>query len=256
MVLKYSPRKSNLYQPGSSAPFRLSRSKIDLFLECPRCFYLDRRMGFGRPSGPGFSLNSAVDQLLKNEFDLLRKKGEAHKLMKEYGIEAVPLRHPDLAEWRDDMYRYKGASVLHAPTNLEVTGIVDDIWTDKEGTFYLVDYKSTSTAKEISLEDEYKQGYKRQMEVYQWIFRRLGFQVSDLGYFVFANAGKNRPDFDARLEFKLTIIDYRGSDAWVEPTLIKIKKCLEQELLPAPDPDCEYCAYRRLIAREEVDTNG
>ncbi len=253
MAARYHRRGKNLYQPGTHEPFRISRSKIDLFLECPRCFYLDRRLGLARPQGPGFSLNSAVDQLLKNEFDLLRGKGEVHPLMKKYKVEAIPFDHPDLAEWRDDHYQYKGASVWHKPTNLEVCGIIDDVWQNKKGELHIVDYKSTSTSQEISLEDEYKQGYKRQMEVYQWIFRRLGFEVSSTGYFVFANAGKNRPEFDARLEFELSIIEHQGNADWVEPTLKKIKICLDQEGLPTSAPGCDYCAYRHLIGREEVE---
>lgn len=103
---KYKKRKGNLYQKGSEKPFIISRSKIDLFLECPRCFYLDRKLGLGRPSSPGFALNSAVDALLKNEFDLLRKNGQKHELMIKYGIDAVPFNHPDLPIWRDDVNRF------------------------------------------------------------------------------------------------------------------------------------------------------
>ena len=103
---KYSRRKRNLYEPSSEDEFRISRSKIDLFLECPRCFYLDRRLGFSRPSIPGFALNSAVDTLLKNEFDILRKQKKPHALMDEYGIDAIPYEHPDLPIWRDDVYHY------------------------------------------------------------------------------------------------------------------------------------------------------
>ncbi|MEK7077575.1 MAG: hypothetical protein AAB928_00560, partial [Patescibacteria group bacterium] len=66
----YNPRRSrNLFNPDSKTPFRLSRSKIDLFLNCPRCFYLDRRLGVAQPPGYPFALNSAVDKLLKKEFD-------------------------------------------------------------------------------------------------------------------------------------------------------------------------------------------
>ena len=67
-------RKSNLYQPNSDIPFNISRSKIDLFLECPQCFYLDRKLGISRPDIPGYTLNKAVDYLLKNEFDGLREQ--------------------------------------------------------------------------------------------------------------------------------------------------------------------------------------
>jgi len=196
---------------------------------------------------PGWALNSAVDRLLKNEFDLLRKKGEAHQLMRQYGIEAIPFTHPQLPVWRDDMFQYLGACVLHQPTNLEICGIVDDLWINKKNELFIVDYKSTSTSKEISLDDEYKQAYKKQAEIYQWIFKQMKFKVNNTAYFVFANAGKNRPQFDGKLEFELSIIAYKGDDSWVEPTIVAIKECLESDQIPPPAEECEYCAYRKLI---------
>jgi len=245
-------RKNNLYNSSSDISFSISRSKIDLFLECPRCFYLDRKLGVPRPGMPGWSLNSAVDHLLKNEFDLLRKSGQPHKLMDKYKINAVPFDHPDLPVWRDDNYRHIGATVLHKKTNLKVCGIIDDIWVNtKTKELYIVDYKATSTSKQISLEDEYKQGYKKQMEIYQWIFRQLGFNVSKTGYFLFANAGKNRPEFDGKLEFETSIISYEGNDSWIESAVLDIKKCLDSDKIPQASESCEYCKYRLLVRNEE-----
>lgn len=246
---KYHQRKRNLYDPKSKIPFVVSRSKINLFLECPRCFYLDRKLGLGRPSMPGWSLNSAVDALLKNEFDLLRKQGQAHELMKQYKIDAIPFDHPDLPMWRGDIIPFSGAKVLHKQTNLIIDGLIDDVWQDKKGNLLIVDYKSTSTSKELSLDDEYKQGYKKQMEVYQWIFRQLRFKVSSTGYFVFANAGKNREKFDGRLEFAMSILTYEGNDSWVEPVIFEIKKTLNSIFMPKSGGECEYCKYRELVKR-------
>lgn len=231
-----------IYKPNATFSFRLSRSKIGLYLECPQCFYLDRRLGIPRPSMPGFSLNQAVDTLLKKEFDILRQKGEAHELMKHYRIDAIPLAHPDLDIWRDT---FKGKEYYHQPTNLIITGAVDDLWVNPKGELIVVDYKATSTANEISLEDEYKQGYKKQLEVYQWIFRRSGFPVAPTGYFVFANAGRNRPSFDGKLEFELSLVAYTGDDSWVEPTIMAIKKCLDSDAIPDSSLSCEYCAWRQ-----------
>ncbi|HBX64604.1 TPA: hypothetical protein DEG83_04140, partial [Candidatus Collierbacteria bacterium] len=121
--------------------------------------------------------------------------------MKKYHIDALPLQHKDLPRWRGEVTAYEGAMAVDEKSNILVNGLVDDLWVNKKGELIIVDYKSTSTTKEISLEDEYKQSYKRQMEVYQWIFRKLGFSVSDTGYFIFANAMKNLPKFDGKLEF-------------------------------------------------------
>lgn len=242
-------KERRLYHPESKEPFRLSRSKIELFLNCPRCFYYDRRHGESRPSIPGFTLNSAVDALMKKEFDLLRREKKPHELMTKFHIDAIPFDHPDLPIWRDDMHKWEGASVLHPGTNMIVAGIIDDVWVDSQEKLHMVDYKSTSTQKEISLEDEYKQPYKRQIEIYQWIFRRMGLDVSDIAYFVFANATKNRPRFDARLEFDLSIIAHKGNDSWVEPKLFEIAACLRSNKTPPSSHGCEYCQYRDAIAK-------
>jgi len=88
------------------------------------------------------------------------------------------------------------------------------------------------------------------METYQWLFRRNGFKVSDTGYFVYANASKDREAFDAKLEFDVTVIPYKGDDSWLEPTLLDIKETLESDELPAVAQDCDYCTYREFVGRK------
>jgi hypothetical protein len=203
---------------------------------------------------PGWSLNSAVDILLKNEFDWFREQKKPHTLMVHYKIDALPFWHPNLHIWRDDVNRKVGASILHKKTNLNICGIIDDIWQNtKTQELHIVDYKSTSTNGEVSLDGEYKEGYKRQMAVYQWIFRQLGFPVSNTGYFVYANGIKDQgKTFNNKLEFKTTIIPYLADASWVEPAIVDIKKCLDSNEAPEPNQDCKYCGYRRLISGENL----
>ena len=120
----YNPRKTyGLYIPGSPTPFKISRTKIDLFFKCPKCFYLDRVCGVAQPPGYPFTLNSAVDRLLKKEFDLHRAKHTSHPLMTAYGVDAVPFDDPRMDEWRDSLRR--GVTFLHRPTNLIIGGGID-----------------------------------------------------------------------------------------------------------------------------------
>src|SRR6056297_1662644 len=97
----YTPKRKNTSYNYGGANWKLSRSKIDLFLECPRCFYIDNKLGVRRPRGYPFTLNSAVDELLKKEFDILREKGETHKIIKGYGVDAKPTTHKKLDKWRN-----------------------------------------------------------------------------------------------------------------------------------------------------------
>lgn len=236
----FSKWRRKPYEPGQKAPFALSRSKVDMFLKCPRCFYLDVRLGIKTPSMPAFTLNSAVDHLLKKEFDIRRAAGVVHPLMAAYGIDAVPARHNELEIWREN---FKGIRILHSQTNFELFGAIDDLWVNPKGEYHIVDYKATSTVKEIDLNDQWKRWYKIQAEFYQWLLRARDFAVNDIAYFVFANADKDKKAFDGKLEFAVTIVPHQGNDDWVEPTLAKMKDCLESNNPPAPNPDCEHCQY-------------
>ncbi|OGL93796.1 hypothetical protein A2239_03235 [Candidatus Uhrbacteria bacterium RIFOXYA2_FULL_40_9] len=238
-------RQRNLYNPKSHTPFRLSRSKIDLFFGCPQCFYLDRRLGVGRPPGFPFNLNVAVDTLLKKEFDFHRAAQTQHPLMGVYGIDAVPFQHPKMDEWRDSLRR--GVTYLHKPTQFLVTGGVDDVWINGEGELIVVDYKATSKQGEVNLNADWQIGYKRQMEVYQWLLRHNDFAVSDLGYFVYCNGNTDKEAFDGKLEFDVKILPYEGNDEWVEETLVAIHACLQSDRIPDSAKECDYCAYRQAI---------
>jgi len=242
-----------LYDPSASSgqvPFRLSRSKIDLFIECPKCFYLDRKLGVGRPSGYPFSLNVAVDKLLKKEFDIHRARGTAHPLMEHYGIDAVPFQHEKMDEWRDSLRR--GITKKIEGTNVVVTGGVDDVWVSPNGELIIVDYKATSKDTEVSLDAEWQDGYKRQMEIYQWLFRENGFTVSPTGYFVYCNGDTDKEAFDGKLEFDIKLLPYTGDDRWVYGKVHEAISCLNSDIIPDSGEDCSYCQY--IKAREEVSS--
>lgn len=242
-------RTRGLYDPNSDETFRLSRSKIDLFLNCPRCFYLDRKLGVGQPPGYPFSLNSAVDKLLKKEFDIHRANGTIHPLMKHYGIEAIPLNHEKIDEWRDSLRA--GITFKIDGTNIIVTGGIDDIWVNPTGEFLIVDYKATSKEGEVDLDSDWQIGYKRQMEIYQWLFRSNGFKVSKTGYFVYCNGKTDNEAFDGKLEFDIKIIPYVGDDSWVESTINKAIDCLSSDNIPTSNLDCDFCLYRTEAAKAE-----
>ena len=240
-------RSKNLFDPKSSFPYRLSRSKIDLFLNCPRCFYIDRRLGVARPPGYPFALNSAVDKLLKKEFDIHRVAGTPHPLLKKYGLNHIPFKHEKMNQWRDALGG--GIEYLHPSTNLIICGGIDDVWINSNKEIIIVDYKATSKNGEITLDDEWKIAYKRQMEIYQWLFKKNGFNVSNTGYFVYCNGDADKAAFDGKLEFDVKLLPYEGNDGWVEKTIIDAHKCLMDDNLPNPSPDCDYCSYNKEITK-------
>ena len=234
-------RVRNLYNPDSTEPFRLSRARIEDFMRCPRCFYFDRRLGVGHPGTPPFSLNNAVDALLKKEFDQYRARREPHPLFRQNHFDAVPFQHPQIDHWRDAL---RGGIEYDMPgTNLRIAGGVDDVWENSRGELIIADYKATAKDGPVGIDADWQISYRRQMEVYQWLFRRNGFRVSPTGYFVYCNARLGEPRFDQTLHFDIALIPYEGNDSWVENAVMRAYECLRAGFAPMPSRDCEHCMY-------------
>ncbi len=244
----YSAKRGSAWNYGG-ANWKLSRSKIDLFMSCARCFYIDNKLGIKRVPGFPFNINSAVDHLLKQEFDGYRVRGEQHPLQIEYGIDSRPMAHDELDEWRRN---FGGITHRHEPTGLLVSGAIDDLWINGKQEYIVVDYKATAKEQPVtSLDNAWHDGYKRQMEIYQWLLRRNGLTVSDTGYFVYCTGKMDRQAFDKRIDFDVHLIAYTGSDGWVDGVLGQIKECLEGDEMPASGPSCDWCAYTH--ARGQVE---
>jgi CRISPR/Cas system-associated exonuclease Cas4 (RecB family) len=254
--MAYQSYRSAPYKPGQKTSYKLSRSKIELFKQCPRCFWLDVRLKIGRPSSPPFNINKAIDELFKKEFDSYRKKKEPHPIMIEGKVDAIPFAHKDLDTWRAN---FTGVSTIHEPTNLYIFGAVDDVWVNKDDELIVVDYKATAKATEVGISSPWQISYKRQLEVYQWLLRQNGFKVSETGYFVYTNARMDLDAFNDSLTFVTKLIPYKGNDSWIDKTLIRMKDCMDSETMPpvgdaAMGGPCEFCSYARSRTELTLDS--
>ncbi len=213
---------------------KLSRSKLELFLDCPRCFWLDMKKGVKRPPPAPYTINSAIDALLKQEFDVCRENGTAHYLIKKYSINAIPYKCDQINTWRTN---FTGIQFQHKATDFLVFGAVDDVWVNPAGELIVVDYKATGA-------NQYQiyPGYKRQMEVYQWLLIQNGYKVSKTGYFLFAKVNKNNGFAEGKLSFDLALEPLEGDNTWIENALLGAKKNL-QGLTPDRKQGCPYCQF-------------
>lgn len=239
-------KKSSLYVPQQTIPFKISRSKFSDFLNCKRCFYLDRVKGLREPSMPGWSLNIAVDDLLKKEFDHYRNIKKPHPIMVKYNLNFVPFAHENLDQWRNSL---SGGIAYHdQKTNLIIQGGVDDVWLNLDTQeLVVVDYKAQSKNKEVSsnqyLSDPYHAGYKQQMDIYVFILKKMGFAVSAKTYFYVCNANKNKENFNATLSFDVSLVEYETNINWIDDKITEMKDILDLDEVPELNLYCENCAY-------------
>ena len=218
---------------------QLSRSKIELFIDCPRCLWLDVAGGIPRPSGPPFTLNNAVDALMKAEFDRFRTAGEPHPLFASVGLDAVPFRHPELDRWR---HNFTGVRWLDEETGWTMFGAVDDLWQARSGEILVADYKATARAETPGVRHLYP-SYRRQMDVYQYLVRRQGLEVSNRGWFVYTNGDGRAVEWGEKLCFTTTLVPYDGDDVWVLDVFRRAVATIGEDTAPLPGPECEYCDY-------------
>ena len=107
---------------------KISRSGLKLFLDCPRCFWLDLHHKIKRPPGYPYTLSAAVDYLVKQEFDKYREKGTLPPILALSGVEGLKdaklFNGPELSEWRNN---FKGISYFNEDLNAILYGAVDDV---------------------------------------------------------------------------------------------------------------------------------
>jgi CRISPR/Cas system-associated exonuclease Cas4 (RecB family) len=216
---------------------KISRSKIELFLECPRCFWLDINKGVKRPPPAPYTINSAIDTFLKQEFDRHRENGTAHYLIKKYNIDAIPYKCNQINTWRDN---FTGIQFKHTPTDFLIFGAVDDVWINPRRELVVVDYKATG-ANEYKIYDS----YKRQMEIYQWLLIKNSYQVSKIGYFLFAKVNKEGGFAAGKLSFDLFIEPQEGDISWVENSIFEAKKAIIGPI-PQHNRNCPYCQFAKI----------
>jgi hypothetical protein len=176
---------------------------------------------------------------MKAEFDTYRAAGRPHPLFESAGIDAVPFVHAELDRWR---HNFTGVRWKDEATGWTLFGAIDDLWLAASGELIVADYKATARA-EVPTTGRLYPSYQRQMDVYQFLVRRQGFEVSNRGWFVYANGDARIGLFDGVLRFSTTMVPYDGDDAWVLDAFRRAVTTVLAPGIPAPGEDCNYCNY-------------
>ena len=149
---------------------QLSPNSLNLYLECPCCFWLEKRQKIRRPQPYPYALNTAVDVLLKEEFDQYRAKGEPHPLLVQNKIPAKLFSNQGLLnQWRSN---FSGIRYYDQKLDAILYGAVDDIVEFDDGKLAPLDYKSTGS-KVPQVYDR----FQLQMDIYTFLLEMNGFET-------------------------------------------------------------------------------
>jgi len=216
----------------NNKPIKLSPSSLNLYLECPHCFWLEKRRGIKRPPPYPYALNTAVDVLLKEEFDRYRAENKSHPLLLAHKIPAKLFPNQNLLnQWRSN---FAGLRYFDSELDATLFGAVDDVLEFEDGKLAAMDYKSTGSAV-ATVYDR----FQLQMDIYTYLLEKNGFLTPRKGYLAFYIVDKGN-GFGDRLPFRKELheIDTNPSDV---PEIFKEAVALLRREMPPPhSPDCKY----------------
>ena len=156
---------------------RLSPSSLNLFLECPRCFYLEQKEGVKRPRGPFPSLPGGMDLLIKKYFDRYRMRGS---MPPEIKGKVEGELFPDievLEKWRN--WR---TGLRHDDTELgaSLVGALDDCLIH-ENRYIPLDYKTRG----FDVKENGVNYYQNQLDCYAFLLDRNDLPSAGYAYLLY-----------------------------------------------------------------------
>lgn len=214
---------------------QLSPNSLNLFLECPHCFWLDKKQGIRRPPPYPYALNAAVDALLKEEFDKYRAKNEPHPLLAENNVRAMLFPNQDLLnQWRSN---FSGIRFYDSDLDATLFGAVDDILQFEGGKLAPLDYKSTGS----TVANVYDR-FQLQMDIYTYLLEQNGYITPRKGYLAFYIVDKANGFVD-RLPFRKEVHEIDTNPLGVHDIFKDAVAVLKSSSPPRHNQDCKFAAW-------------
>ncbi len=210
----------------------LSPNSLNLYLECQTCFWLDKKMGIKRPPPYPYALNSAVDTLLKEEFDAYRKRNEPHPMLADNNIKARLFQNQRLLDqWRDN---FQGIRYFDKDLQATLFGAVDDILEFNGGKLAPLDYKSTGS-KVANVYDR----FQIQLDAYTFLLEKNGYKTSRKGYLAFYVVDKDKGFVD-RLPFRKELHEIETNPSDIYEIFKDAVSVLKSNTPPQHSQDCLF----------------
>jgi len=217
--------------------YTFSATSLNLFLNCPRCFWFKFIKNIERPRGIFPSLPGGIDKILKPYFDIHRK---AHTLPEglESGLPEGANLFPDVElihKWQD----WKTGLTYTSKQGVKVIGALDDCL--EIGSFVApLDYKTRGSApKDDGSSQKY---YGLQLSTYSFLLKEAGYKVTKKGYLVYYYPVQ-ATDL-TRIKFDIKVVQLEADPKYFIDVMVGALRVLKEVKPPAPADGCEFCCYR------------
>lgn len=207
---------------------RLSSSSLGIYEECPRCFYLDKKMKVSRPRGIFPSLPNGMDRVLKEWSD--ERRGQMYDLKHKFFDDQKLLK-----KWR----HWRSGLVWEDEQGNEMIGALDDLLVNESGALVPLDYKTKGSR---NTQEKIEKYYQRQIDVYALLLSTSGFPVADYGIIQSMHPGVYESD-NGIVFFESESFVVQAEPKRAINLFKKAIRCLNAEITPPRGEDCEYCKF-------------
>lgn len=216
-------------------PIKISPSSLNLYRECPRCFWLQLNEGIRRPEHPSSTLPMGIDLTLKQYFDHWRKKNEVPPLL--HGKMPGKLLADQALVSR---FRSRSFEWYDAESDAHFTGILDDAIQLDDGSVVPLDNKTKGFPPR-----EPHIAHVTQMSAYTLILRENGFKTKNLAYLIYWFLNHKSFDLEKPLHFNVAVEEIQTRPDDVKEIFHAAAASLRGPM-PLSNIECGFCNYREL----------
>jgi len=220
----------------------LSPSKLNLFQECPLCFWLHVVKGIHRPEGVSSTLPRGMDNLIKKYFDKYRALGKMPPEI-EGKVQGKLLSDQQLLNnWRSN-YKESSPKYFDKELNAYLFGALDECFVD--GDYYIpVDYKTRG----YDLKENSLSYYQTQLDCYTFLLEAEGYKHLSFGYLIYyipKQVIKN-----GIVQFKVEVHKLKTDPKRGYSVFRQAVECLRGPQ-PSSHSGCQFCSWGNDFANFE-----
>ena len=150
--------------------FKLSPSTLNLFLDCPRCFWLYLNKSMKRPGPPVATITTGLDRAVKDYLNIYREKRILPSFLEGKIPGKLMVNFPKKG-WLD---------FIDSESNDRLGGYLDECIELNDGHYAVLDHKTRGSAP-----DSVHKAYQLQMDAYTFLLEENRYPTNRTAYLVY-----------------------------------------------------------------------
>lgn len=207
----------------------LSPSSLNLFLECPRCFWLYLNKKIKRPVPPVATIATGLDRVIKNYFDQYRSKNILPPFLngKIPGKLITNLPKKGWLDFTDAQYEAR------------IGGYLDECIHLDDKYYAAFDHKTRGSAP-----DSVHKAYQLQMDVYTFLLEENKFPTKNTAYIAYYIPKKLIPQLE--FEFEVLVKEIATDPKRAQRVFHEAINILRNPI-PLINKDCGFCKWTATL---------